>query len=68
MRSFGIDVELISPFDLAEPLGQIWPVISQTGVAWLLSQHADWQHRVAPEIAEMATAGSGRLIPSAPSR
>jgi aspartyl-tRNA(Asn)/glutamyl-tRNA(Gln) amidotransferase subunit A len=57
MRSFGIDVELISPFDLAEPLGQIWPVISQTGVAWLLSQHRDWENRVAPAIAEMAAAG-----------
>jgi aspartyl-tRNA(Asn)/glutamyl-tRNA(Gln) amidotransferase subunit A len=57
MRSFGIDVELISPFDLTEPLGQIWPVISQTGVAWLLSQHRDWENRVAPAIAEMAVAG-----------
>jgi aspartyl-tRNA(Asn)/glutamyl-tRNA(Gln) amidotransferase subunit A len=57
MRSLGIDVELISPFDLAEPLGQIWPVISQTGVAWLLSQHRDWENRVAPAIAEMAVAG-----------
>jgi aspartyl-tRNA(Asn)/glutamyl-tRNA(Gln) amidotransferase subunit A len=57
MRSFGIDVELISPFDLAEPLAQIWPVISQTGVAWLLSQHRDWENRVAPAISEMAVAG-----------
>jgi aspartyl-tRNA(Asn)/glutamyl-tRNA(Gln) amidotransferase subunit A len=57
MRSFGINVELISPFNLAEPLGQIWPVISQTGVAWLLSQHQDWENRVAPAIAEMAVAG-----------
>src|SRR5439155_7941384 len=57
MRSFGIEVELISPFDLAEPLGQVWPVISQTGVAWLLSQHRDWESRVAPAIAEMAAAG-----------
>ncbi|MCK1713419.1 MULTISPECIES: amidase [unclassified Bradyrhizobium] len=57
MRSFGLDVELISPFDLAEPLGQVWPVISQTGVAWLLSQHRDWENRVAPAIADMAVAG-----------
>jgi aspartyl-tRNA(Asn)/glutamyl-tRNA(Gln) amidotransferase subunit A len=57
MRSFGIEVELISPFDLAEPLGQIWPVISQTGIAWLLSRHRDWENRVAPAIAEMAVAG-----------
>jgi aspartyl-tRNA(Asn)/glutamyl-tRNA(Gln) amidotransferase subunit A len=57
MRSLGIDIELISPFDLTEPLGQIWPVISQTGVAWLLAQHRDWENRVAPAIAEMAAAG-----------
>ena len=57
MRSIGIDIELISPFDLTEPLGQIWPVISQTGVAWLLAQHRDWENRVAPAIAEMAAAG-----------
>ncbi|MBR0752020.1 amidase [Bradyrhizobium jicamae] len=57
MRSLGIDVELIAPFDLAEPLGQIWPIISQTGVAWLLSRHRDWETKVAPAIAEMAAAG-----------
>ncbi|MCK1387570.1 amidase [Bradyrhizobium sp. 21] len=57
MRSLGIDVELISPFDLAEPLPGIWPVISQTGIAWLLAQHRDWENRVAPAIAEMAAAG-----------
>lgn len=57
MRSLGIDVELVSPFDLAEPLGQIWPVISQTGVAWLLSQRRDWMDKVSPAIAEMAAAG-----------
>ena len=49
---------LISPFDLADPLDSIWPVISQTGVAWLLSQHPDWENKVAPAIAEMATAGA----------
>ena len=57
MRSLVADIELISPFDLAEPLGQIWPIISQTGVAWLLGQHRDWQDRVAPAIAEMEAAG-----------
>ena len=57
MRAFVSDIELISPFDLAEPLGQIWPIISQTGVAWLLSQHRDWQDRVAPAIVEMEVAG-----------
>jgi aspartyl-tRNA(Asn)/glutamyl-tRNA(Gln) amidotransferase subunit A len=59
MRSLGIDIELISPFNLAEALGQIWPVISQTGVAWLTSQHRDWEDLVSPAIAEMAAAGRG---------
>jgi aspartyl-tRNA(Asn)/glutamyl-tRNA(Gln) amidotransferase subunit A len=57
MRSLGVDIELISPFDLAEPLGGIWPIISQTGVAWLKSQHRDWENLVSPAIAEMAAAG-----------
>jgi len=57
LRSFGHDVAAIQPFKLAEPLTTIWPVISQTGVAWLLSQHPGWQGRVAPEIAQMAVAG-----------
>jgi len=56
-RSLGLDVETISGFDLAAPLGRIWPVVSQTGVAWLLAQHSDWRDRVAPAIAEMAAAG-----------
>jgi aspartyl-tRNA(Asn)/glutamyl-tRNA(Gln) amidotransferase subunit A len=58
MRSLGIDIELIAPFDLAERLGPIWPVISQTGVAWLKLQHRDWENSVSPAIAEMAAAGA----------
>ena len=57
MRSLGIDIELVSPFDLADPLGGVWPVISQTGVAWLKSQHRDWEDKVSPAIVEMAAAG-----------
>jgi aspartyl-tRNA(Asn)/glutamyl-tRNA(Gln) amidotransferase subunit A len=56
-RSLGLDVETIAPFDLAEPLSAIWPVISQTGVAWLLDQHEAGEREVAPAIAEMAAAG-----------
>jgi aspartyl-tRNA(Asn)/glutamyl-tRNA(Gln) amidotransferase subunit A len=57
VRSLGVDIELISPFDLADPLGQIWPIISQTGIAWLLSRHRDWKNNVSPAIAEMAATG-----------
>jgi aspartyl-tRNA(Asn)/glutamyl-tRNA(Gln) amidotransferase subunit A len=45
-------------FDLADPIGDIWPVISQTGVAWLLSRHADWKPIVGGAIAAMAEAGA----------
>jgi aspartyl-tRNA(Asn)/glutamyl-tRNA(Gln) amidotransferase subunit A len=58
-RSLGLDIETVSPFELAAPLGRIWPVISQTGVAWLLARHSDWKDKVAPAIAEMAAAGNG---------
>jgi aspartyl-tRNA(Asn)/glutamyl-tRNA(Gln) amidotransferase subunit A len=45
-------------FDLADTLGDIWPVVSQTGVAWLLSRHADWKGNVGGAIAAMAEAGA----------
>ena len=63
LRSSGHLVTTVQPFLLAEPLNTIWPVISQTGVAWLLSQHADWHDLVAPEIADMAVAGAGLAAP-----
>jgi aspartyl-tRNA(Asn)/glutamyl-tRNA(Gln) amidotransferase subunit A len=56
-RSLGLDVEMLSPFDLAEPLGQVWPVISQTGVAWLLANKPEWKDQVSPAIAEITAAG-----------
>lgn len=56
-RSLGLDVETLSPFTLADPLEAVWPVISQTGVAWLLEQHPGWQGQVSPAIAEMEAAG-----------
>jgi aspartyl-tRNA(Asn)/glutamyl-tRNA(Gln) amidotransferase subunit A len=45
-------------FDLADPIGDIWPVVSQTGVAWLLSHHADWKAKVGGAIAAMAETGA----------
>jgi aspartyl-tRNA(Asn)/glutamyl-tRNA(Gln) amidotransferase subunit A len=57
-RSCGLSIELISPFELAAPLGGIWPVISQTGVAWLMQRHSASKQQVAPAIAEMAVAGA----------
>jgi aspartyl-tRNA(Asn)/glutamyl-tRNA(Gln) amidotransferase subunit A len=59
-RSLGLAIETLPHFDLAEPLAQVWPVISQTGVAWLLTQHPGWEVEVATAIAEMAVNG-GKL-------
>lgn len=56
-RSFGLDIETVSPFHLADPLAAVWPIISQTGVAWLMERHRDWELKVSPAIAEMAAAG-----------
>jgi aspartyl-tRNA(Asn)/glutamyl-tRNA(Gln) amidotransferase subunit A len=51
-------VEQLPRFDLAEPLGAIWPIISQTGVAWLLSRNSGWEEKVGPAIAAMAASGA----------
>ena len=56
-QAFGLDIERVEPFDLADPLVKVWPVISQTGVSWLLANKPDWQAQVSPAIAEMAVAG-----------
>src|SRR5262249_56666029 len=45
-------------FDLADMIGDIWPVVSQTGVAWLLSRHTEWKGNVGGAIAAMAEAGA----------
>jgi aspartyl-tRNA(Asn)/glutamyl-tRNA(Gln) amidotransferase subunit A len=57
-RSFGLDIETVSPFHLTDPLEAVWPIISQTGVAWLMERHQDWERKVTPAIAEMAVAGA----------
>ncbi len=57
LRALGVDIDDLSPFRLAEPLATIWPLVSQTGVAWLLARHPDGTAKVSPAIAEMARAG-----------
>jgi aspartyl-tRNA(Asn)/glutamyl-tRNA(Gln) amidotransferase subunit A len=54
----GHHVEETPRFDLAEPLGDVWPVITQTGVAWLLSRHQGWKEKVGSAAAAMAEAGA----------
>ncbi len=51
----GHHVEQAQRFDLAQPISQIWPVISKTGLAWLLSQHPETD--LGQDFADMAHAG-----------
>ena len=55
----GHRVEAVEAFDLAAPVGEAFSVISQAGVAWLLSRHEDADGRVGPPLADMARAGRG---------
>jgi aspartyl-tRNA(Asn)/glutamyl-tRNA(Gln) amidotransferase subunit A len=45
------------PFACA-PLDAAWPVISQTGLAWLLHSYGEWQGRVTDAVAAMEAAGA----------
>jgi aspartyl-tRNA(Asn)/glutamyl-tRNA(Gln) amidotransferase subunit A len=55
----GHSVETAHDFDLAGPIAEIWPVISQSGVAWLMAQHGDRDDMISPSLAEMARNGRG---------
>ena len=50
-------VDRTDSFDLAAPIADVWPVISQTGLAWLLSQHKDADNKINPMLKEMAENG-----------
>jgi aspartyl-tRNA(Asn)/glutamyl-tRNA(Gln) amidotransferase subunit A len=54
----GYHIEPCERFDVAKPLDHIWAIVSQTGVAWLLSKHQGWQDKVSPAVAAMAEAGA----------
>jgi aspartyl-tRNA(Asn)/glutamyl-tRNA(Gln) amidotransferase subunit A len=58
LASAGHHVEHASRFDLARPVGDIWPIISNAGIAWLLSQHDGAENKVGPAVAEMALRGA----------
>lgn len=53
----GHDVERANDFVLAARIPEVWPVISQTGLAWLMAQHGDVGDKVSPTLAEMARNG-----------
>jgi aspartyl-tRNA(Asn)/glutamyl-tRNA(Gln) amidotransferase subunit A len=53
----GHNIETALDFDLAAPIADIWPVISQSGIAWLMAQHGDRDDLISPSLAEMARNG-----------
>ncbi len=53
----GHSVETAHDFDLAGPIADIWPVVSQSGLAWLMAQHGDRDDMISPSLAEMARNG-----------
>jgi aspartyl-tRNA(Asn)/glutamyl-tRNA(Gln) amidotransferase subunit A len=58
-KQAGHHVEYAARFDLAKPIGAIWPVISATGLAWLLSQHQGAEQKISLALTDMARAGAG---------
>ncbi len=50
-------VEQLDNFTLAEPIGAIWPMLSETGVAWLMDQHPGRDGDIGPGVAAMAQRG-----------
>ena len=53
----GHSVETAHDFDLAAPIAENWPVISQSGVAWLMKQHGERDDMIGPGLADMARNG-----------
>lgn len=53
----GHSVERADNFNLAAPIADVWPVISQTGLAWLLARHPNPETKIAPILKEMADYG-----------
>ncbi len=58
LARIGHRVEHCANFTMADPINElVWPVVGQTGLAWLLRDYPDWESRINPELIEMARAG-----------
>jgi len=58
LAALGHDVEHCATFTLADSINEIvWPVIGQTGLAWLLQAYPDWEKQINPSLIDMAVAG-----------
>ena len=59
LAALGHEVETRESFDLPCVLNDaVWPVLSQSGVAWLLRRHVGWQGRIGAPLQAMAEAGA----------
>lgn len=59
LSAMGHHVRHAPRFDLARGVGDIWPVISCSGLYKLLSQHKDAERKIGLEVAELAQRGAG---------
>jgi aspartyl-tRNA(Asn)/glutamyl-tRNA(Gln) amidotransferase subunit A len=55
----GHHVETAEEFDLAAPIAEAFAVVSHAGLAWLGSQHEDFDSKAEPALADMARVGLG---------
>jgi aspartyl-tRNA(Asn)/glutamyl-tRNA(Gln) amidotransferase subunit A len=58
LASMGHHVRRAPRFDLARPVGDIWPVISCSGLHGLLSQHDGAENKIGRDIAELSQRGA----------
>lgn len=64
LAQLGHEVEHCANFTAADPINEhVWPVIGQSGLAWLLQSHPGWESQINPTLIEMARAG-GKLAAS----
>jgi aspartyl-tRNA(Asn)/glutamyl-tRNA(Gln) amidotransferase subunit A len=58
LEALGHRIDEKASIDVAEEANEAWPVISQAGLAWLLSQHKDPEKRIGDALASIAKAGA----------
>ena len=58
LRALGHHVEDGASFDLADPINAAWPVIAQTGLAWLMWDQRERLADLGPDIRAMAESGA----------
>jgi len=58
LAQLGHSVDYCSNFTKADPINDlVWPVVGQTGLAWLLHNYPQWRDKINPSLIGMAEAG-----------